>query len=100
MNHFQNMNFDIIVISLRTSVERRVRASRQLDAMPFVWSFQDAVHGASLPSLPDEYDRKKHLHLLGFDMIPGQIGCFLSRFNSRFPKCCLSYLKICRISMF
>jgi glycosyl transferase family 25 len=78
MNNFKDISFDIVVISLRTSVERRVRVARELDATPFAWSFQDAVHGASLPSFPEEYDRKKHLRLLGFDMIPGQIGCFLS----------------------
>ncbi len=86
MNHFQNTSFDIIVISLRTSVERRVRAAHQLDATPFVWSFQDAVDGASLPSLPEEYDRKKRLRLLGFDMMPGQIGCFLSH-RQAWKKC-------------
>ena len=78
MNHFQNTNFDIIVISLRTSVERRVRVAHQLDSTPFTWIFQDAVHGASLPSLPEEYDRKKRLRLWGYDMRPGNLGCFLS----------------------
>ncbi len=70
--------FDTIVISLRTSAERRVRVAELLNATPYPWSFQDAVHGASLPSLPEEYDRIKHRQLLGFDMIPGQIGCFMS----------------------
>jgi glycosyl transferase family 25 len=78
MNHFQNTNFDIVVISLRTSVERRVRVARQLEAMPFTWSFQDAVHGASLSAWPEEYDRKKRLRLWGYDMRPGNLGCFLS----------------------
>jgi glycosyl transferase family 25 len=78
--------FDIIVISLRTSVERRAQAARQLDAMPFAWSFQDAIHGASLPTFPEEYDRKTHLHLFGGDMIPGQIGAFLSH-RQAWKKC-------------
>jgi glycosyl transferase family 25 len=86
MANSANNTFEIIVISLRTSVERRVQVAWQLDATPFSWSFQDAVHGASLPSFPEEYDRGKHLRLLGFDMIPGQIGCFLSH-RQAWKKC-------------
>jgi glycosyl transferase family 25 len=78
--------FDIIVISLPKSVERRAHAARQLDAMPYPWSFQDAIHGASLPSFPNEYDREKHLRLHGVDMIPGQIGAFLSH-RQAWKKC-------------
>jgi|GEM_PF-443991 len=78
--------FDIVVISLRNSTERRAQAARQLEATPFLWSFQDAVHGASLPSFPEEYDRSKHLRLHGFDMIPGQIGAFLSH-RQAWKKC-------------
>ena len=73
-----NNAFDIRVISLPKCTERRERVAKQLDATPYSWSFQDAVHGASLPGFPEEYDRRTHLRLQGFDMIPGQIGCFLS----------------------
>ena len=78
--------FDTIVISLRTSVERRARVLQQFTARPFPWNFQDAIHGASLPSFPEEYDRRKHLQFFGLDMIPGQIGCFLSH-REAWKKC-------------
>ena len=73
-----NNAFDIRVISLPKCIDRRERVTKELDATSYSWSFQDAVHGASLPGFPQEYDRRTHLRLQGFDMIPGQIGCFLS----------------------
>ena len=72
------ISFEINVISLQTSSERRLQAAEQLNATPFSWSFQDAIHGASLPTFPEEYDRRKRLRLWGADIVPGQIGCFLS----------------------
>ncbi len=69
---------EIIVISLPASSERRAQAVRQLDRTQFSWGFQDAINGAALTSFPEEYDRSKRLRHCGFDMIPGQIGCFLS----------------------
>jgi glycosyl transferase family 25 len=70
--------FEIIVISLATSSDRRAQAAEQLHTTQFSWSFQDAVHGAALAAFPEEYDRRKRLRFWGRDMIPGQIGCFLS----------------------
>src|SRR5579863_4877511 len=70
--------FDIVVISLRRSSERRRQAAQQLDAMRFAWDFLDAIDGMALAYFPEEYDRRSRLRLTGFEMSPGQIGCFLS----------------------
>jgi glycosyl transferase family 25 len=78
VNRARQKEFDIVVISLRSSAERRRHAARQLDAAPFPWSFQDAVNGAALATAPEEYDRRKRLRFFGYEMLPGQIGCFLS----------------------
>lgn len=82
-------SFEITVISLARSLERRARAARQLDALPFPWSFQDAIDGAAMTSLPEEYDRRERLRLFGFEMIRGQIGCFLSH-REAWKKCVAS----------
>jgi glycosyl transferase family 25 len=68
---------DIVVISLRESCQRRIKSAEQLDSTKLSWSFFDAVDGRKLP-LPAEYDRRARLKYSGVDMVPGQIGCFLS----------------------
>jgi glycosyl transferase family 25 len=78
MNITGSQGFDIVVISLRTSTERRRQAAQQLDAMGFAWSFQDGIDGRALATFPEEYDRQSRMRLHGAEMNPGQVGCFLS----------------------
>lgn len=68
---------EIVVISLRESSQRRIKSAEQLDSTKLSWSFFDAVDGRNLP-YPAEYDRQARLKYSGVDMVPGQIGCFLS----------------------
>jgi glycosyl transferase family 25 len=77
---------EIIVISLPSSAERRAQAVQQLDATGFPWSFQEAINGAALTEFPKEYDRRERLRLQGFEMSPGQVGCFLSH-RQAWKKC-------------
>ena len=68
----------IYVISLKDSLERRADASAQLEKLNFDWEFIDAVDGRMFSSIPPEYNSSKVRRLLGFEMTPSELGCFLS----------------------
>jgi glycosyl transferase family 25 len=72
--------FDLqtIVISLLRSPQRRETAQSELSRTNLKWSFLDAVDGSQLKSHPPEYKPHKVKRLLGFELTPNEIGCFLS----------------------
>ena len=72
------LNLIIIVISLVRSPERREKARSELSKTSLNWSFLDAVDGSQLQCPPPEYEPRKVKRLLGFEMTPNEIGCFLS----------------------
>ena len=72
------LNLQTIVISLLRSPQRREKAQSELSKTNLNWSFLDAVDGSQLQILPPEYQSRKVKRLLGFEMTPNEIGCFLS----------------------
>jgi glycosyl transferase family 25 len=74
------MSLDVqtLVISLVRSPDRRERACAELSSTGLAWAFLDAVDGSQLQSPPAEYRPRKVKRLLGFEMTPNEIGCFLS----------------------
>ena len=68
----------IFVVSLKTAKARRASVEQQFASSGLDWQFFDAVVGKDLPSFPEGYDRKSRLRKFGYDMTPGEIGCFLS----------------------
>jgi glycosyl transferase, family 25 len=71
-------NLKTIVISLLRSPQRREKARSELSRTNLEWSFLDAVDGSKLKSPPPEYNPAKVRRLLGFELTPNEIGCFLS----------------------
>ena len=71
-------NLQTIVISLLRSPQRREKAQSELSQTNLHWSFLDAVDGSKLQPPPPEYQSRKVKRLLGFDLTPNEIGCFLS----------------------
>ena len=67
-----------LVISMSRSPDRRSRACEELAKTTIDWQFLDAVDGALLEFPIPEYDAKKVERLLGFGLMPGEIGAFLS----------------------
>ncbi|OYY08913.1 MAG: hypothetical protein B7Y67_16365, partial [Polynucleobacter sp. 35-46-11] len=60
------------------SPDRRQRAAEELAKTNIEWEFLDAVDGKLLtPPIP-EYLPEKVKNLLGFELMPGEIGAFLS----------------------
>jgi len=72
------INLQTIVISLLRSPQRRETAQSELSRTNLKWSFIDAVDGSQLKFPPPEYQSRKVKRLLGFDLTPNEIGCFLS----------------------
>ncbi len=70
----------ILVISLKESIERRQFVSEQFDkaALQYPWQFLDAVRGSALTEAPKEYKVHKTRRLLGYELTPSELGCFLS----------------------
>ena len=60
------------------SPDRRQRASEELAKTKINWQFLDAVDGKLLKFPIPEYDAKKVERLVGFGLMPGEIGAFLS----------------------
>ena len=68
----------IIVISLRRSLDRRAKVEQELTKVSFPWTFLDAVDGSALQSAPQEYKPSKVRRLQGYELTPNEIGCYLS----------------------
>jgi glycosyl transferase family 25 len=68
----------VLVISLRRSLDRRAKVEQELKKVSMSWSFLDAVDGSALASPPVEYQPLKVLLLQGYPLTPNEIGCYLS----------------------
>jgi glycosyl transferase, family 25 len=67
-----------LVISMLRSPDRRQRAAEELTKTSIEWQFLDAVDGKLLTAPIPEYLPEKVKSLLGFELMPGEIGAFLS----------------------
>lgn len=74
-------NFDICVISLPDQHVRREKIRKIFAPHTAAWSFVDAIAGKDLsPSHPawTHYHQSKRVGMVGYDMRPNEIACFLS----------------------
>jgi len=72
----------VFVISLERSTERRGRVEEQLNQTGIQWQFLNAVDGYALPSMPSSYKPSKVKRLQGYELTPGEVGCFLSHIKA------------------
>jgi glycosyl transferase family 25 len=68
----------ILVISLAGSDDRQTKVRAELAKTELSWRFLDAVRGSGLTEPPKEYSADKVKRLLGFELTPNELGCFLS----------------------
>lgn len=68
----------IFVISLERSIDRRLKVEEQLKKTSLVWNFLNAVDGYAISKMPSSYNRSKVKRLQGYELSPGEIGCYLS----------------------
>jgi glycosyl transferase family 25 len=69
---------NILVISLKRSLERRKQVEQEMQKISLPWTFLDAVDGANLATPPIEYKPSKVKRLQGYALTPNEIGCYLS----------------------
>jgi glycosyl transferase, family 25 len=67
-----------LVISLAGSDARQQKVRSELNKTSLPWHFVDAVRGTELKDNPKEYKPEKVKRLLGFELTPNELGCFLS----------------------
>ncbi len=75
-------DIQVLVISLAGSVARQQKVRAELDKTSLNWRFLDAIRGSALTSTPKEYKPTKVKNLLGFELTPNELGCFLSHKKS------------------
>jgi len=68
----------ILVISLKESFDRQIKVCAEFSKVQFEWTFLEGVNGRTLNFPILEYSPKKVKTLLGFELSPNEIGCFLS----------------------
>lgn len=68
----------ILVISLNHSKARRAKVASEMAKTGLKWSFVDAMDGSKLDISRVAYDATKVRRLLGFELTPQEIGCYLS----------------------
>lgn len=68
----------IVVISLKDSRDRQARVTAEMAKTPFTWEFIDAIDGRVLDLATVAYQGPKVKRLLGFELTPKEIGCYLS----------------------
>lgn len=68
----------VLVISLKHSIDRREKVFQEMKKTQFQWRFLDAVDGSQLDMTRVAYDAAKVKRLLGFELTPKEIGCYLS----------------------
>jgi glycosyl transferase family 25 len=72
----------VLVISLERSVERRKRVEEQLGKTRIQWNFLNAVDGYALAKMPSSYQKSKVKRLQGYELTPGEVGCYLSHIQA------------------
>ena len=72
----------VLVISLERSIERRKRVQEQLAKTSIQWNFLNAVDGYAMDKLPDSYQKAKVKRLQGYELTPGEVGCYLSHIQA------------------
>ena len=85
-------SIQVLVISLKRSVERRKRVEEQLGKTRIQWSFLNAVDGYALEKMPSSYQKTKVKRLQGYELTSGEVGCYLSHIQAW--ESCVSSQKI------
>jgi glycosyl transferase family 25 len=75
---FYMTSVHIVVISLKDSRDRQAKVAAEMAKTPFAWEFLDAVDGRTLNLSNVAYDSVRVNRLLGFELTPKEIGCYLS----------------------
>lgn len=78
MTQLHHNDIEVYVISLTTAIDRQVKVKQALSHTNLHWQFFDAINKHDLTYGVSEYKPKKVKRLLGFELTPNELGCFLS----------------------
>lgn len=77
-----SLDIPVFVINLERDVERRAAMERALNGRGITAEFVAAVDGKALgEAASDRYDRARCIRIYGVDMLPSEVGCYLSHFS-------------------
>jgi len=82
------LQVQILVISLKRSLDRRKQVEQEMQKISLPWTFLDAIDGSALVVPPVEYKPNKVKRLQGYALTPNEIGCYLS--HKEAWKCCVA----------
>lgn len=72
------LQVQILVISLKKSLDRRKQVEQEMQKISLHWAFLSAIDGSALDVPPAEYKPNKVKILQGYALTPNEIGCYLS----------------------
>lgn len=76
------INFEIFIINLKRSPERRNKMRKNLKKINITFQFVDAIdHKDELFSKVNRYNKKKKEAMYGFGLTPAEIACFASHYE-------------------
>ena len=78
----KTQSIQVFVISLECSLDRRKRVQEQMAKTGLQWSFLNAVDGYALQNMPSSYQKNKVKRLQGYELTPGEVGCYLSHIKA------------------
>lgn len=78
----ESIPIQVFVISLERSLDRRQRVKEQLAKTGIHWTFLNAVDGYALSKMPPSYNKDKVKRLQGYELTPGEVGCYLSHIKA------------------
>lgn len=76
------LRLQILVISLQHSITRQAKVASEMAKTKLQWQFLDAVDGSKLDLSTAPYCPAKVKRLLGFELTPKEIGCYLSHMKA------------------
>lgn len=75
-------SLQILVISLKQSKDRQTKVASEMEKTDLEWRFLDAVDGSKLDLSASGYKAAKTKRLLGFELTPREVGCYLSHMKA------------------
>lgn len=76
------LDIPVFVINLERDLARRAYMQESLSGLGIECEFVSAVDGSRLhQTIYQRYDQKRCLRIYGVDMIPAEVGCYLSHYN-------------------
>jgi len=75
-------SIQILIISLKESKDRQEKVKAEMAKTKLSWNFLEAINGEKLDFTVVPYYPKKVKKLLGYELTPKELGCYLSHMKA------------------